>query len=123
MSRKFCCVYHVQTLLLAIKWKCINELTEYLSGNGINYDHKGFLDFMLDFRKHVTDRKLVSQTFIAVPSDSEGKEGTVARVAHTTGIQDGEFVNFRSAAVATFVFDEGVGRRMIIRETFAVQTE
>lgn len=123
MSREFCCVCHIQTFLLSIEWKRIIKLTEYLSGNGTTYDHKGFRDFMLDFRKIVTDRKLVSQTFIAVPSDSEGKEGTVARVAHTTGTQDGKLVNFRSAAVATFVFDEKVGRRMIIRETFAVQTE
>lgn len=101
----------------------MTQLTQCLSGNGTPYDHKGFSDFMLEFRKNVTDRRLVSQTFIVAPSDSEGKEGTVARVAHTTGIQDGNFVNFRSAAVATFIFDRELGRRMMIRETFAVETE
>lgn len=101
----------------------MTQLTTSFSGNGITYDHKSFRAFMFEFRKNVTDRKLVSQTFISAPSDSEGKEGTVARIAHMTGIQGGRCINFRSAAVATLVFDERTGRRLVTRETFAVEAE
>lgn len=75
---------------------------------------------MLQFRKDVTNRKLISQSLHAIPSDPEGKDGTVTRVAHMTGVQGGQLMNFHSVAIATLVFDEKVGRRLVVRETFAV---
>ncbi|KAJ4423213.1 hypothetical protein N0V82_002074 [Gnomoniopsis sp. IMI 355080] len=78
---------------------------------------------MAFFRKDVTDRKLVSQSFIAAPSDPEGKEGTVARVSHMTGIQGAKLTNFHAVAVATLLFDEKAGRRVIVRETFVMETK
>ncbi|KAJ4387894.1 hypothetical protein N0V93_008497 [Gnomoniopsis smithogilvyi] len=90
-------------------------------GNSIVYNHDGFRDFMIQFRGNVTDRKLVSQSFVAAPSDIDGKEGTVARVSHMTGIQNGKLTNFHAVAVATMSFNEEIGRRMVVRETFAVE--
>lgn len=78
---------------------------------------------MSQFRKNVTDRNLISQSITAIPSDPDGKNGTVARVAHMTGIQNGKVTNFRSVAIATMVFDEKAGRRLVVRETFAVEIE
>lgn len=98
------------------------KLTYGDSGNSTSYNHGEFRAFMLNFRQSVTDRKLVSQSFIATPSDSEGMAGTVARVAHMTGVQNGKLTNYHSVAIATVVFDEEAGRRKVIRETFAVET-
>lgn len=97
------------------------KLTERGSGNGIIYNRDEFCVFMLQFRKDVINRKLISQSFIVAPSDPEGREGTVGRISNTTGIHGGKLTNFHAVAVATMVFEEKSGRRTVIRETSAME--
>lgn len=78
---------------------------------------------MVQIRVGITNRRLVSETILAVPKDNSGLSGTVAHVGTFSGIQDGKNIIVRSVSVHQVMFNEGLGRRQVVAESLLVKVE
>jgi hypothetical protein len=63
----------------------------------------------------------VSQSFVVVNADKEGKTGTVAHTGVVSGVQDGKNVIVNIVAVLNIGLEKG--RRMVERENVALSVE
>lgn len=101
-----------------------NIITDKLlmnSDNGKQLDLKGFKKAILDLRREITNRQMITQDLLFVPADKEGLTGTAAHTAHMTGSKDGKDVDVRLANVETVELIKG--RRQVVMESFVLLIE
>jgi len=95
------------------------------SDNGKPLNFKNFNTFLIETRASLTNRQLISQSFLVVPTpgDEEGRTGTVAHTSKLSGILQEKEVVGNVVAVLQIGWDEELGRRQVFMETFCLGFE
>jgi hypothetical protein len=78
---------------------------------------QSFREFTVELRESVSNRQLVSQSFVAHPDDPEGKSGTVAHIVKFSGVKDRKEIIGDVVAVFNIEIIDG-GRRRVGMESF-----
>lgn len=91
-----------------------------ISENGKPLNFRTFFDFIVSLRRDISNRQLVSQSFVVAPADEEGKTGQVAHTTHFSGVQDGKDVEGTIVSVLNIGTDKG--QRIIKTESFVFDT-
>ncbi|KAI8631964.1 hypothetical protein F5Y19DRAFT_422663 [Xylariaceae sp. FL1651] len=60
--------------------------------NGTPLQYKTFEDFVNILRQEISDRRLLSESSVAVPDDDTGVTGTASHIFQFSGIEDGQRV-------------------------------
>lgn len=79
-------------------------------------------DFTANLRSTVSDRRLVSESFVVMVGDPEGRTGTVAHSFQLTGSQAAEDVKLTIVAVVKVELNEKL-QRLIKMESFVFKTD
>ncbi|KAB5576329.1 hypothetical protein GE09DRAFT_1216036 [Coniochaeta sp. 2T2.1] len=93
------------------------------TGNGETFDRDSFKDFVVELRRTVSDRQLVSQSFLVVPDDARGITGDVAHTLEMSGVQKGKEVVIKVVAVLRIIYDHKRNKRVIDMESFVLETQ
>lgn len=76
---------------------------------------------MHGFRHEVTDRQLVSQTYLTVSESQNATEGTLGRNLSFTGMRDGKRVQGTAIHVIDIAWNAELGQRQVIGEEGVIQ--
>lgn len=88
--------------------------------NGTALNFKTFFQFLINLRQSLTNRFLVSQSFVVSSTDG-GITGTVAHTSHLTGVEEGKEV--KGTIVALLQIGIEHGQRVVEEETFVLETK
>ena len=77
-----------------------------------------FRDFVVTQRRAITNRQLLSQSFVVAPADPEGRTGAVAHTSLFSGVQHGKEVKGTIVSVLKVGWDEKRERRTVETENF-----
>ena len=91
--------------------------------NGQSFTFETFFTFVANFRKEITNRQLVSQSFVVQPEDAAGTTGVVAHTSHITGVEDGKPVTGTVVSVLKIGFLAKQNRRVVLTENFVIVTQ
>ncbi|KAL1966986.1 hypothetical protein VTN77DRAFT_3730 [Rasamsonia byssochlamydoides] len=82
-----------------------------------------FFTFVLETRKTISDRRLLSQSFVVHSNDEDdddtGRTGVVAHTSHFSGVKDGK--NITGTVVSILKVGWQDGRRVILTESFVLE--
>ena len=86
------------------------------SDNGKALDSSEFFDFLVATRKAISDRQLLTQSFVVSPADKGGLTGQVAHTSYFSGVQEGKAV----AGTIVSILKIGMyrGARIVQTESF-----
>ena len=90
-----------------------------ISENGHLQDFNTFREFVVQTRKELSNRQLISQSFVVNPADPEGRSGTVAHIVNISAVRDGKEVTGTLVAVLNIKFEGG--RRLVEMESFVLE--
>ena len=77
-----------------------------------------FRDFVVTQRRAITNRQLISQSFVVAPADPEGRTGAVAHTSVFSGVQQGKEVKGTIVSVLKIGWDEEHEKRTVETENF-----
>ena len=84
---------------------------------------KTFFEFVSQTRKTLTNRQLVSQSFVVQPEDAAGTTGVVAHTSHISGVENGKPVTGTVVSVLKIGFLAKQDRRVVLTENFVFVTQ
>ncbi|KUJ15852.1 uncharacterized protein LY89DRAFT_734998 [Mollisia scopiformis] len=92
------------------------------TANGTHLTFNGMKEFTSNLRSDISDRRLVSESFVVMVGDPEGLTGTVAHSFQFTGTQAAENMKSSVVAVVNVSLDEEQQRK-IKMESFVFRTD
>ena len=78
---------------------------------------RGFKDYLIKMRKRISNRRLISESYVVAPGDPEGKTGTVAHTFTFSGNIAGKPVQAIAVAVVNVEFNKHLQSRQIRQES------
>jgi hypothetical protein len=106
-----------------MRWTDVG-LTDAESGSadGTKFNFATFKTFVEQLRRELSDRQLVSQSFLVspAPGDKEGLSGSVAHTVKASAVKQGKRIEINIVSVLNVVFDEKLEERRIKAESFVL---
>ncbi|KAH8821317.1 hypothetical protein F5884DRAFT_850550 [Xylogone sp. PMI_703] len=98
------------------------DLVDVINGQPFNFT--SFRQEVSVLRQQFVDRKLVNQSFVVVPADSEGNTGGVAHTAHLTATQEGfGEAQITTVSVLQIIFNSQLSVQQVESEHFVFLVE
>ena len=101
------------------------DMTDIASGDGQPFTFHSFHSYIFDnLRATLTNRQLVSQSFVVEPTEADGgRTGTVAHILQISAVQGGKEVVANGVGVLQIGWDEENKRREVTMESFVLAFE